>query len=138
MRFALGNPLLVSARVEGQYGIVREVASLIDFNAPYCIILRLDAIDLGYPHAANKHVDEERIRPDRVPTLTSWQGIQRGIVVRLNKVSVGSVVAKDVDAVVLELQHPRFHTFDFVLGRTFLANCKLTVDVKKGYISLRS
>jgi predicted aspartyl protease len=137
LKIRLGNPLLVSARLEGQYGIVREVASLIDFNAPYCVILRQDAIDLGYPHAANRHPDEERTRPDRVPVFTSWQGIQRGIVVRLNKVTVGPVVASEVDAVVLELQHPRFHTFDFVLGRTFLANCKLTVDVKKGYVNMR-
>jgi hypothetical protein len=137
VKVPLANPLLVSARLEGEHGFVREVASLIDFNSPYCVILRQDAIDLGYPHAANKHVDEERTRPDRVPMFTSWQGIQRGIAVRLHKVSVGSVVASDVGAVVLELQHPRFHTFDFVLGRTFLANCKLTVDVKKGYISLR-
>jgi len=134
LRFALENPLLISARVEGQWGIVREVSSLVDFNSPYCIMLRQDAIDLGYPHAANKHVDEERTRPDRVPTLTSWQGIQRGIIVRLNKVSVGSVEAHDVDAVVLEMQHPLFHTFDFVLGRTFLKSCKLSIDVKKGFI----
>lgn len=137
MKIPLVNPLLVSARVEGQHGFVREVASLIDFNAPYCVILRHDAIDLGYPHAANRHVEEERTRPDRVPVFTTWQGIQRGIVVRLHKVSVGPVVATDVDAVVLELQHPRFHTFDFVLGRTFLSSCKLTVDVNKGFIYMR-
>ena len=137
MKIPLANPLLVSARVEGQHGFVREVSSLIDFNAPYCSILRQDAIDLGYPHAGNRHVEEERTRPDRVPVFTSWQGIQRGILVKLRKVSVGPIVANDVEAVVLELSHPRFHTFDFVLGRTFLNSCKLTVDVNKGCIYMR-
>jgi hypothetical protein len=41
-----------------------------------------------------------------------------------------------VDAVFLELEHPRFITFDFMLGRTFLNNFRLTVDGKKGYVSL--
>ncbi len=91
-------------------GIAREVKSVLDFNAPHCTILRRDAID---------------------------QGIQRGIIVKLHKVSVGTIVASDVDATVLELRHPRFLTYDFVLGRTFLKSCKLTVDVNKGYLSLR-
>jgi hypothetical protein len=45
-------------------------------------------------------------------------------------------VAKNVDAVVLELEHPRHITFDFVLGRSFLKHFKLTVDVKARYVSL--
>lgn len=57
----------------------------------------------------------------------------------LSKVSLGSLVAENVDAVVLELAHPRFHTFEMILGRTFLKNFKLTVDMKNGkdgYLSL--
>jgi predicted aspartyl protease len=128
--------MMVAARVEGQYGIVREVTSILDFNAPYCTILRQDAVDLAYPHAANRHVEEQRHRPDRVITFTTQQGIQRGIVVKLTKVSVGHAVARDVEAVVLELSRPRFLDYDFVLGLTFLRNFRLTVDAKKGYLSL--
>ena len=136
MRLPLANPTLVSARVEGPLGFVREVSSVLDFNSPYCVILRVDAVDLGYPHAANRHVEEERHRPDRVLTFTSLQGIQRGILVKLRRVSVGRAVATDVDAVVLELSHPRFLTYDFILGYSFLKNFRVTFDAKKGHISL--
>jgi len=138
VRFALKDPMLVSARVEGMRGIVRELSSVLDFNSPYCTILNQDAIDIGYPEAGNKHSDEERARPDRVPRFTGMSGIQRGIKVKLHKVSVGGLVARNVDAVVLELEHPRFITFDFVLGRSFLKNFKLTVDGKKRILSLTS
>lgn len=136
MRLPLTSPMMVTARVEGQYGIVREVTAILDFNAPYCTILRADAIDLGYPHAASRHVEEERHRPDRVITFTTMQGIQRGIVVKLTKVSLGQAVATDVEAVVLELSRPRLINFDFALGMTFLRNFRFAVDAKKGYVSL--
>lgn len=136
MRLPLTSPMMVAARVEGLYGIVREVTAILDFNAPYCTILRADAVDLGYAHAANRHVEEQRHRPDRVITFTTQQGIQRGIVVKLTKVSVGRAVASDVEAVVLELSRPRLLNYDFVLGLTFLKNFKLTVDAKKAYVSL--
>lgn len=136
MRFALKTPMLVSVRVEGKYGAVREVSSLLDFNAPYCTILFQDAIDLGYPEGGNKHQDEERMNPERAPRFTSMQGIQRGIKVTLDKVSLGSIVATNVEAVVMELEVPRFITYDFVLGRSFLKHCKVTVDVNRGYVSI--
>jgi len=49
MRFALKDPMLVTIRVEGRYGAVRELSAVIDFNSPYCTVLSQDAIDLGYP-----------------------------------------------------------------------------------------
>ncbi len=136
MKFALKDPMLVSARVEGERGAVRELSCVFDFNSPYCTIINQDAIDLGYPEAANKHPEEERARPQFVTRFTSMRGIDRGIHVFLNRVSLGPLVARNVDAVVLELEHPRHITFDFVLGRSFLKNFKLTVDVGKGYLSI--
>lgn len=136
MRFALKEPMILSARVEGQGGIARELSSVFDFNSPYCIILRQDAIDLGYPEAVYRHKDLERVHSDRVPRFTTMAGIQRGFKLELPKVSVGGFVATKVDTVVLELEHPRFITFEFVLGRSFLKNFKMTVDINKGYLSL--
>ena len=139
MKLPLKHPMLVSTRMEGTNGRVREVSAVLDFNSPYCVILAPDAIDLGYPEAANKAVDWQKIHPDRVPWFTSMRGIDRGVMVTLRKVSLGSLAAKNVDAVILELEHPRFITFEMVLGRTFLKNFKLTVDMKKGnngYLSL--
>ncbi len=136
MRFALKDPMLVTTRVEGQYGAVRELSAAIDFNSPYCTILSQDAIDLGYPEGGNKHNERERTHPEQTPRFSSMRGIDRGIQVRLHKVSVGSISARNVLSVVLELEHPRHITFDFVLGRSFLKYTKLTVDVKNGYVSL--
>ena len=136
MRFPLGDPMLVNARVEGEYGAVRELKALIDFNAPYCTMLFQDALDLGYPQAGNKHADQERLTPELVPRFTEMRGIERGILFKLHKLSVGSIEVTDVDTVVLELETPRFITFDLRLGRSFLKYCKLTVDVGKGYVTL--
>ena len=136
MRFALKDPMLVTIRVEGKFGAVRELSAVIDFNSPYCTVLSQDAIDLGYPEGGNKHNERERTHPEETPRFTSMRGIDRGIQVKLHKVSVGGLVAKNVDAGVLELEHPRHITFDFVLGRSFLKHFKLTVDVKARYVSL--
>ena len=66
------------------------------------------------------------------------RGIERGIKVTLRKVSVGRLVATDVDALVLEMQPTRLGTFEVILGVTFLKNFRLTVDMKNGYLSLLS
>lgn len=100
------------------------------------MILGQDAVDLGYPQAANKHVDEERLHPERTPWFTSLVGIVRGIMVTFPKVSVGPIVARNVDAVVLEQEHPRMVVADMILGRSFLKDHKLTADLKKGYLEL--
>jgi len=128
--------MLVTARVEGQMGIVRELSSLIDFNSPYCTILNTDAIDMGYPKGANRPSDEERDHPEDTPRFCTASAIQRGMKITLPRVSVGQLVARNVDAVILELEHPRFLPFDFRLGRTFLKNFKLTLDMKKKSVSL--
>ena len=136
MRFALKDPMLVTIRVEGKFGAVRELSAVVDFNSPFCTVLSQDAIDLGYPEGGNKHNERERTHPEETPRFSSMRGIDRGIQLKLHKVSVGGLVARNVDSVVLELEHPRHITFDFVLGRSFLKHFKLTVDVNKGYLSL--
>jgi hypothetical protein len=136
MKFALKDPMLVTARLESESGVVRELTSIFDFNSPYCTILGRDAIDMGYSRAANRPSDEERDHPEDTIRFVTMSGIQRGIRVKLRKVSVGDLVARNVDAVALELEHPRFVTYDFLLGRTFLKNFKMTVDVKRKSLSL--
>lgn len=136
MKLPMKDPMLVMARVEGEGGRVREVTAAFDFNYPYCTVLGQDAVDLGYPRAANKHTDEVRDHPEQTPWFTSLRGVDRGIIVNLHKVSVGGLEAKNVEAVVLELEHPRNVIVDMILGRTFLKHFKLTADLKKGYLSL--
>ena len=120
MRFPLKDPMLLMVRVEGKGGTVRELSAALDINHPYCGILTQDAIDLGYSQAANRHSDEERVAPERVPRLSSHRGLERGILVPLNKVSIGNLVARNVDAVVLEMEIPRLFTVDMTLVRSFV------------------
>lgn len=127
---------MVMARLEGERGAARELSAVIDFNYPYCTVLREDATELGFPRAANLHSDEWRDHPEQTPWFTSMRGIDRGIMVTFPKVSVGPLVARNVEAVVLEQEHPRFVVADVILGRSFLKNFKLIVDLKKGYLSL--
>ncbi len=139
MRFPLKDPMLISTRMEGPNGFVREVSAVLDFNSPYCMILGHDALVLGYSQAANRPGDHIRMYPDQVPSVASMRGIERGVKIPLKKVSIGPLVATDVDALVLEFGIPRTVTFDLILGRSFLKNFKLTVDMKdgkKGYLSL--
>ena len=136
MRLPFRDPMLVMARVEGERGTARELSAAIDFNYGYCVVLREDATQLGFPRAANLHTDEWRDHPEDTPWFTSMRGIDRGIKVTFPKVSVGPLVAKNVETVVLEQEHPRFVVADFVLGRSFLKNFKLTLELKKGYLSL--
>jgi len=138
LRFPIKSPMLVAARLEGQNSYVRELSAVLDFNSPWCIIQRQDGIDLGYPEAANLVKQWEYVHPDRVPRFLTMRGIERGIKVTLRKVSVGRLVATDVDALVLEMQPTRLGTFEVILGVTFLKNFRLTVDMKNGYLSLLS
>ena len=139
MRFPIKEPILVSVRIEGRNGFARELSAVLDINSPYCWVLAHDAIVLGYSAAANKPQDHARYLPDEVPSMTSLRGVDRGIKVPLKKVSIGPLVATDVDAVVFETGLPPKVYFDMILGRTFLKNFKFNVDIKeekKGYFSL--
>jgi len=136
MRFALQDPLLVFARVKGANGAVRELRSALDFNAPYCVIFSRDAIRLGFAEAALRPRDWQKSHPDKVPYLLDLRGIERSILFGLAEVSLGSLVAKDVETVVMEMDLTRMLPVDLILGRPFLKNFKLTVDARKGYVSL--
>lgn len=139
MRFPVKEPMLVSVRVEGKNGFVREVSAVLDINSPYCMVLAQDAIVLGYSAAANKPGDHARYFPDEVPSMSGLRGVERGIKVPLKKVSIGPLAATDVDALVFESGLPPKVYFDMILGRTFLKNFKFTVEIrdgKKGYFSL--
>lgn len=136
MKFALKDPMLVYARVKGPNGKVRELSSILDFNSPYCVIFSKDAVSIGYPEAAVRPRDWQKTHPDRVPYVLDIRGIERSVMVTLSEVSLGRLVARNVSTIVLELDIPRMLPFDLILGRTFLKNFKLTLNVKAGSLSL--
>jgi predicted aspartyl protease len=123
--------MILMSRVEGPLGVVRELTSLLDPGFAYSVILSRDAIDIGYPNASIRPIELEKIRPDIAPQVLGLRGIERSVLVTLAKVSVGGLVAKNVDALVLELDLIRLLPFDLILGHTFLKNFIVTYDYGK-------
>ena len=136
MRFALKEPMLVFARAKGPNGVVQELRALLDFNSPYCVMLSKDGLKLGYMEAAIRPRDWEKTHPDKVPYVLDFRGIERSVLVKLPEISIGKLVAKDVETIVIELDIPRMLPLDLILGRPFLRNFRLTFDARKGYLSL--
>ena len=129
--------MILMSRVEGPEGAVtRELSTLLDPNFAYSVIFSRDAIDLGYPEAAFRPKELEKGHPDRVPNVLEFRGIDRSVMVKLAKVSIGTLFARDVDALIIELDLARMIPVDLILGRTFLRHFKLSTDVKAGYMSL--
>jgi hypothetical protein len=129
--------MILMSRVEGPDGVVtRELSTILDPNFAYSVIFSKDAIDLGYREAAFRPKEFEKTHPESVPWVLEFRGIERTVKVRLAKVSVGRLVARDVDALIMELDLARMIPVDLILGRTFLKNFKMTTDIKAGYLSL--
>ncbi len=100
--------MILMSRVQGPDGVVtRELSSVLDPNFAYSVIFSRDAIDLGYPEAAIRPKELAKAHPERVPYILEFRGIDRSVMVRLAKVSIGKLVAKDVDALVVDTQIPR-------------------------------
>ena len=136
MRFRLKQPMIIMSRVEGPLGVVRELSSLLDPNFAYSVILSRDAIDIGYPDASHRPPELERINPPLAPLVLGLRGIERSVLVTLAKVSAGGLVARNVDALVLELDLIRQLPVDLILGHTFLRNFKVTFDYDKKILQM--
>jgi len=130
------EPMIMWCRVKGPHGRVRELSSVLDFNSAYCLMLRQDAVDVGYPEASYSHGTWRASHADRAPLIVNLRGIERTIRVTLKEVSIGELSAKDVDAVVLEYDQSPSLPSDIILGWTFLRNFRLEVDPASGYLSL--
>ena len=141
--------MILMSRVEGPDGMAtRELSAILDPNFAYSVIFSKDAIDLGYPEAAFRPKEFEKTHPERALWVHEFRGVGRSVMVKLAKVSIGKLVARDVDALLFETQiqysvHEsgrlvlaRMIPVDLILGRTFLKNFKLTTDIKAGYMSL--
>ena len=137
MRIPLENPTFVFARVKGRNGAFRDLRAVLDFNAPYCLLFSKDGLSLGYTEAVLRPRDWQKNNPQLAPVVLNFRGLERSILLGLEEVSLGSLVARNVGAVVLELELYRLLPMEMILGRSFLDNFILTVDAGKGYISLR-
>ncbi|MDG7001455.1 MAG: hypothetical protein JRN15_20350 [Nitrososphaerota archaeon] len=136
MKLLLKDPMIVFARVKGKNGRVRELSALLDYNSHFSWMLRKDAVDVGYPEAINRPEDYEAVAARRTPHIISGRGLELGILVKIDEVSIGNLVAKNVDAITLKLDFPMMLPIDLILGRNFLENFTLTVNSKEGYLLL--
>lgn len=128
--------MLVTSRVLGRNGNVREVSSMIDFNSEYCAIFSKDAVALGYNEAAIPPKVWQKSHPDKVPLILDFRGIERATIIPLARVSLGGHAVNDVESAIMEMDLPIMVPFDMVLGRSFLKNFKVGLDMKKGYIDI--
>ena len=137
MKLPLKDPMLLYARVKGPNGKVRELSSILDFNSPYCVItIPKHAVNIGHIEAAFRPRDWQKSHPAKVPYFVDMRGIERSILVSMPEISVGSLVAKNVDTVILELGIPRMLNVDLILGRSFLDSFRLSLDAKAGLLHL--
>jgi hypothetical protein len=136
VRFKWKEPFIVTCRVKGSNGRIRELSSALDFNFAYCCIYKQDAIDLGYSEVSFRPEDWEALRPDRVPRILGLRGIEIGTTFNLNEISIGKLVAKDVETIALKLDLPLMYPVDMILGQSFLKNFKLIANPKAGYLAL--
>jgi hypothetical protein len=136
LNFDLDQPVTVWCRLKGPNGKRRELKALLNFNYSYCMLLRQDAIDIGYPETSYQHGGWRELRPDRAPIILTFRGVERTILINLKEVAVGRLVAKDVDAVVLEYDLPPMAPVEMVLGWTFLKNFNLNLDPHSHSLSL--
>ena len=94
MKFVLKDPMIVFARVKGKNGRVRELSALLDLNSHFSWMLRKDAVDVGHPEAINRPEDYEAVAARRTPRVISSRGLELGILVPLEEVAIGNLVAK--------------------------------------------
>ncbi|MDG6914277.1 MAG: hypothetical protein JRN34_00780 [Nitrososphaerota archaeon] len=136
LTFPLKDPMLVKCRIEGVGKRARELTALIDFNSTHSFMFAHDAIYLGYSDVANRAREWREIFPQKTPYLLSFRGIERGILIRLARVSIGPLVVEDVTTVCLEMVPSLMLPYDIVLGRSFLDKFKVTYDGKAKSLSI--
>lgn len=136
LKFPLKNPMILICRVTGANGNVRELGSILDFNSEYCAIFTKDALELGYNEAAIPPKVWRKAHPDKVPYILDFRGMERATIFSLEQISLGQFAAKDVETAIIEMDFPVAFPFDLVLGRSFLKNFTMEVDMKRGYLTL--
>ena len=113
----------VFARIEGRNGKLREFQALVVPSAEYCMLPKVDAFQLGFPEAASV---DARVPLPNTYTFASYNAYGRGTVIKIPRVDIGSVSAKDVEFLAFDLLQTL--GFDVVLGRSLLWQMRLELD----------
>jgi hypothetical protein len=128
--------MILVCKITGANGNVRELGSILDFNSEYCAILARDAVALGYNEGAIPPSIWRKSHQAKVPYVLDFRGTERAIIFPLAQISLGQFAAKDVDTAIIEMDFPNAAPFDVILGRSFLKNFNVELDMKQGYLTL--
>ena len=123
----------VFARLRGRNGVVREFNSLVSSGTEYSIVPKVDAYRLGYPEAAR---DDPVTEPPNLFRGVSHSGFWEGMLISLKEVAIGRVSRFDVDFIAFDL--PQAAGFDVILGRSFLASSKVSIDYEASEVRIGS
>jgi len=130
MKFKSSGPLMVFCRLTGPTGRVREVPAVLEPSFDACIVLKGDAVQLGYPSVTYRPEDWQDTSPTEVSMVTSIKGVELATFVTLKEVSIGSLKVENVKAAVTKAEFPGMIHAAAFLGRSFLDHFKLEVDPK--------
>lgn len=128
MKFKGSGPLMVFCRLKGPGGRVREVPAILAPSYKYCLVLKNDAMQLGYSSVTFRQEDWADVSPKDVLYITSTKGIELATRVNIREISVGPLRAENVDAVVTKAEFPMLVPVGAFLGQSFLNHFKLEVD----------
>ena len=116
MRFALNKQMSLFAKVKGPNGHVSELNCLLDPNTPFTVLFTRDGVNLGFPEAALRPRDWQKLHPDGVVYIAGLRGIEMTTALELTEIRLGDLVARNVKTVVLEMGLPRMFPFEMILG----------------------
>jgi predicted aspartyl protease len=115
-------------KIKGEKG-TSELRAVLNPSAEYCVIPKHEAILLGY-----KIDFDEFTEPGEGTRAITIGGIIEAGEVELDEVQVADLVSKNVKTIVSDL--PILGGVQFVMGLSFLANYKTTIDYGKGYLTI--
>ncbi len=136
VEFKLKDPMIVSSRIKGLNGRIRELNTILDFNWHYSYLMKMDALELGYSSASYRPQEYTSVKPHEVSTVMGMRGIELCTLIKLNEVSIGDVKATDVEAIVYHIETPTILPVDVILGQNFLKKFKVTIDSASGNLFL--
>ena len=113
--------------------MVREYRSLLSTTADYCVLPVVDAYHLGYPEAAASNM---RIPLPNALTFASYNGYERGTIIKMAQVEIGGISFKDVEFLTFDILQPI--GFDVILGQSLLRELRLCLDFPTHMLKLET
>lgn len=126
------DPVTCFVRIPGAAGKIREFLAAVSPSSTYCVMRRGDAARLGL---ASIHFHPLYPGTGTVETVGSLEALAQHEVVDIPEMQLGSLRASHVATMLVDL--PELTSIDVVLGRTFFADKKVTIDYPRKLMTIR-